>query len=328
MITDTLPTHLARSQISKLFLKGPKSRLFVSSHGRHLTAWEQSSLSPPLHYVPTEIDILGRSCDVERHGSLLKIALSRSLWNVLISGGSARLLRTLLVNYLAEREAEITNLPWTQIEIDTALARCRGGHRAWRNKKLVFSLSAVTDEEGHPLEKEDESGRRLCEYWETIFQARVEGPKHHQHEDILRYVQQAHDDFRCTIDKTEFADLLALKKDSAPGPDGIPHGAYRCAGGLGSQCLFNAYRALLEGGIVPEPFAESGTVFIPKTADIDDNGRIFRSPDALRPMTLRNCDCKTLTSALCRPPLEHHEMHTSFAEMHLIQADDGQHFYD
>ena len=58
----------------------------------------------------------------------------------------------------------------------------------------MLSLSAVTDEEGHPLENEDESGRRLCEYWGTIFQARQEGPSHHQHEDILRYVQQAPDD--------------------------------------------------------------------------------------------------------------------------------------
>ena len=57
-------------------------------------------------------------------------------------------------------------------------------------------------------------------------------PRHHQHEDILRYVQQAPGDIRWTIDHTEFDDLFALKKDSAPGPDGIPHGTYRCAGAL------------------------------------------------------------------------------------------------
>ena len=61
----------------------------------------------------------------------------------------------------AEREAEIANLPWTQTEKDTAFDRSRGGQRAWRNKKLVLSLSAV--EEDHTLENEDESGRRLCE---------------------------------------------------------------------------------------------------------------------------------------------------------------------
>ena len=48
------------------------------------------------------------------------------------------------------------------------------------------------------------------------------GPRHHQHEDILRYVHQAADDINWTIDQAEFDDLLALKKDSAPGPDGIP----------------------------------------------------------------------------------------------------------
>ena len=66
--------------------------------------------------------------------------------------------------------------------------------------------------------------------------------RHHQYEDILRHVQKAPDDIRWTIDRTEFDELIAMKKDSAPGPDGIPHGAYRCAGGLGSQFLFNAYK--------------------------------------------------------------------------------------
>ena len=138
---------------------------------------------------------------------------------------------------------------------------------------------------------------------------------HHQYEDILRFVQKAPDDIHWTIDRTEFDELIAMKKDSAPGPDGIPYGAYRCAGRLGSQFLFNAYKYLLEGGTVPEHFAESRTVFIPKTPDINDNGRIIRPADALRP----------LTQHLSRPPLVHHEMHTSFTEMHLFQANDGQH---
>ena len=80
-------------------------------------------------------------------------------------------------------------------------------------------------------------------------------------EDILRFVQKAPDDIRWTIDKTEFDELVATKKDSAPGPDGIPYGAYRCAGGLGSQFLFDAHRALLDGGAVPDHFDVGRTVF-------------------------------------------------------------------
>ena len=201
---------------------------------------------------------------------------------------------------LEAREAEVTNLPSTQTEKDIALARCRSGQRAWRNKKPVLSLSAVTDEEGHLLENEDESGRRLCEDWWTIFQAREEGPRHHQHENIFRCVQQAPDDISWTLDQAEFDDLLALKKDSAPGPDGIPYGACRCAGRLGSKFHFDVYKAVLEGSGIPDCFADSATVLVPKTSDIDDHGRIIRSPDALRPLTLCNCDYKLLTSAICR----------------------------
>ena len=85
----------------------------------------------------------------------------------------------------------------------------------------------------------------------NLFQAREEGPRHHQHEDILRYVQQAPDDISWTIDQAEFDDLPALKKESAPGSDGILHGVCRCAGGLGSKFLFDAYKAVLEGSTIP-----------------------------------------------------------------------------
>ena len=164
----------------------------------------------------------------------------------------------------------------------------------------MLCLHAVTDEDGHPLENEDESGRRLCEYWCTIFQARVEGQRHHHYENILRYVQKAPDDIRWEIDRNEFDELLATKKESAPGPDAISYSLHRCAGGLGSQFLFNAYKHILEGGSIPALFAESRTVFIPKSSDVDKNGRNVRSPEAVRPLTLCNCDCKILTTAICR----------------------------
>ena len=55
----------------------------------------------------------------------------------------SQIIASLTRENLEASEAEITNLPWTQTEKDTALARCRGGQRAWRNKKPVLSLSAV-----------------------------------------------------------------------------------------------------------------------------------------------------------------------------------------
>ena len=136
----------------------------------------------------------------------------------------------------------------------------------------------------------------------------------------MLFVQQAPDDINWTLDQAEFDDLLALKKDSAPGPDGIPYRANRCAGGLGSKFLFHAYQAVLEGRNIPTCFAESRTVFTPETSDTDDLGRIIRSPDALRQLTLCNCDCKislhlqfveAFIGTLC-------DVLTPLTEMHLI----------
>ena len=45
---------------------------------------------------------------------------------------------------LAEREAEITNLPWTQTGKDNALARCRIGQRAWRTKNKTCFVSVLS----------------------------------------------------------------------------------------------------------------------------------------------------------------------------------------
>ena len=55
-----------------------------------------------------------------------------------------------------------------------------------------------------------------------------------------------------------------------------------------SQFLFNAYKHVLEGGTIPALCTESRTVFIAKFSDIDNDGRIVRSPEALRPLTLCN----------------------------------------
>ena len=116
-----------------------------------------------------------------------------------------------------------------------------------------------------------------------FFEARIEGERHHCHETILRYVQKAPDDIRWEIDRNEFDELLATKKESAPGPDGIPFRVYRCAGGLGSQFLCNAFKQFRR--CLPR----AGLFSFPKSSDVDNNGRIVRSPEALRPLTLCNC---------------------------------------
>ena len=152
---------------------------------------------------------------------------------------------------IAEREAAVHNLPWMQTEKDNALAKCGLSLRAWVPKKRMLCLHGVTEDEGRPLDDEDESGRRLCAYWCKIFEARIEDDRHNEYETILDCVQKALEYVHWIIDKQEFDEMLATEKESGPVPDGIPCSIYRCAGGLGSQFLFNAYRYVVEGGSIP-----------------------------------------------------------------------------
>ena len=78
----------------------------------------------------------------------------------------------------------------------------------------MLCLHADTDKDGHPLENENEneSGRRLCEYWCSIFQAHVESERHHCLETILSYVQRAPDSICWEIDGKEFDEFLSIKK--------------------------------------------------------------------------------------------------------------------
>ena len=163
----------------------------------------------------------------------------------------------------------------------------------------MLCLHAVTDEDGHPLENENEneSGRRLCEYWGTILQACVEGERHHCLETIFSYVQRAPDSICREIDRNEFDERLAIKKESAPGPDGfhIASTDVREAWVLGfsttpiNMSLALSLRCLLKAELFSSPSPQMTTTI-----------RIVRSPEALRRLTLCNCDCKILTTAICR----------------------------
>ena len=71
----------------------------------------------------------------------------------------------------------------------------------------------------------------------------------------------------------EFEELLASKRESALGPDGLPKSVYRSAGGIG-QFLFATYQAFLQGSALWAGFDASRTVFISST-EVDAQGFLF-----------------------------------------------------
>ena len=73
----------------------------------------------------TEIDILGISYDVVKHWKHVGKCFDPISLECIDFQRLSQIIANLTRGNLAEREAEIMNLPWTQTEKDNALARCR-----------------------------------------------------------------------------------------------------------------------------------------------------------------------------------------------------------
>ena len=113
--------------------------------------------------------------------------------------GFSQIVASLTRESIAEREAAVHNLPWTQTEKDNALAKCTRSLRAWVSKKPMLCLHAVTDEEGRPLDDEDESGTSLCTYCGRLFESRTEDERHLAYETILDFESPEMDDGQARI---------------------------------------------------------------------------------------------------------------------------------
>ena len=68
---------------------------------------------------------------------------------------------------------------------------------------------------------------------------------------------------------------------------------------LVAKFQFAAYEAILRIAALSTSFGASRTVFISKPTEVDAQGLTISSPEALRPLTLCNCDCKVITAAIC-----------------------------
>ena len=135
-----------------------------------LSSLMSSKLPSPILYgdipKPTVLDahcpgLTGvRRCTTANRGFFSENALTSALSSASISLDSPRLLQVSHEKEsLSEKQKHVTSLGKT--EKDNALLKFRLGLRVCRTKKPTLCFHAVTDEDGHPLESEDESGRRL-----------------------------------------------------------------------------------------------------------------------------------------------------------------------
>ena len=71
---------------------------------------------------------------------------------------------------------------------------------------------------------------------------------------MLSFVEPATRGMNWTTEVSAFEEMLASKRESAPGPDGLPFCVHCSAGGIGAKFLLAAYEAVLLGAALPTGF--------------------------------------------------------------------------
>jgi hypothetical protein len=169
----------------------------------------------------------------------------------------------------------------------------------WRSQRRRLILATIIDPEGNPRDSTEGAAELLADHWGPIFQERkIQAEAALQ---VMPFIPVVPEGIAWELDRIEFGELVARPRDGAPGPDGIPYSAWRCAGDPLLDVLFNAYEAFLQGTPLPEGFNNSLMVFIPKGEEESDRGTVARVPGSTRPISLSNTASKFFALAVNRP---------------------------
>jgi hypothetical protein len=169
----------------------------------------------------------------------------------------------------------------------------------WRTHRRRLILATIVGPEGLPCVSTEGAVALLAGHWGPIFQERKIQAEAAL--EIMPFTPHVPENIVWKLDKYAFGELVAKPRDGAPGPDGIPYGAWRLAGQGIFDVLFRAYEAFLEGTPLPEGFNHSLMVFIPKGEEESDRGTVARTPGSTRPISLSNTVSKFFALAVNRP---------------------------
>ena len=173
------------------------------------------------------------------------------------------------------------------------------------------SIGAVIDDRGRFLTDPQAMADHLRQHWAEVFRARGVGQdrlKTWLDEDTAERGTTAplHDALRnLRVRRRDIKRALKRSNDSAPGPDGIPYGAWRIMGDMAVEMLHAAFKILIRDDgpsslrrDYPE-FNESLLFFLPKkaTSTMPDGGQAFEA-GGVRPLNVTNCDNRILASTI------------------------------
>ena len=152
----------------------------------------------------------------------------------------------------------------------------------------------MLDDEGSPT---DDRGafEALKSHWEPVFN-NIGGDRR-AFDSFSRFVQKCPEGID-PLGRDEFRSKCGVARRSAPGPDGIGHMAWRACGEVAADVVYECYKLILEGGVVPSWFNRSTLVFIPKGEPGAGGVGVQARPGDLRPVSLSNADQKLAALAI------------------------------
>ncbi len=173
------------------------------------------------------------------------------------------------------------------------------------------AIGALIDERGRFLTDPQAMANFLRHHWANVFRARDIDQDRLQtwlEEDEQDRAQQgpSHEALRgLRLRRRDIRKAIKLSNNSAPGPDGIPYGAWRALGETAVEVLFGAFSDL----ILPEgpqllrrdcpDFNSSLLFFLPKKpAGNTSDGILAFEAGGVRPLNVTNCDNRLIASAV------------------------------
>ena len=91
--------------------------------------------------------------------------------------------------------------------------------------------------------------------WSGIFRARDFGIPAEQADTMLSFVVPALREMNWVVEFSALEEMLVPKRQSAPGPDGLPYSVYPSDGGVSAEFPFSTYEAVLMAAAPPAGFA-------------------------------------------------------------------------
>ena len=195
---------------------------------------------------------------------------------------------------LREQLAEVEASDLDEDEKSRKRSKCHTRLASWSPKgKPVIGIT-VLDDEGNPT---DDRGafKALKSHWEPVFNNTVGDPRAFSR--FTRFVQKCPEGIE-PLGREEFRSICGVARRSAPGPDGIGHMAWRACGEVAADLVYECYRSILGGGVVPRWFNKSTLVFIPKGEPGAGGVGVQARPGDLRPLSLSNADQKLVALAI------------------------------